>query len=229
MRHPVARRVRPPSRRLVAAERKGLRTAFVINDSLTPSFGLQPSLFSDVVEPDGGWKYWFTLGYGTCWPAYSWIQNYFSPVETTNAWSDSEVFWRDLDRTLEGHHWVSSHDCELHVPITLKRAELQTLDPWRWLLHSAKAYHPYTTAAEINQDRSRLNWRADALLHYQIRIHRLIDSLAPHLEAWNLQYPQLSGVVTSDHGEEHVPLVISGKVVSHLNGLHGFLTNDGTL
>lgn len=211
---------------LVVAQQKGIRTAFVINDSLTPSFGLQPTLLTEVVEPDGGWKYWFTLGYGTAWPAYSWLQNYISPVETSNAWSDSKSFFRDIGRVLARNQWVSAHDCGLHVPIIPNREELQEMGGWHWLWQSAKSYHAYTTESEVQHDRSRLTPNADPWLHYQARAKRLINDLSPFIQEWTQVYPELSGVLTSDHGESFMPINnANGMLLSHLSGMHGYTTD----
>lgn len=217
-------------RLLVEAERQGLRTAFLINDSLTPAFSLQPTPFSETLEPEGGWKYWFTLGYGSAWPAYSWAQNIFSIVETTNPWGESGPFLRDVERALGRNHWMGVHDCRLHAPILPTWEELQALDPWNWLLHPPRAFQSYVTAQEVNQDRSRLNWRTDGLRQYEIRTERLLRDLAPYLVRWSQKFPELSGLLFSDHGEVFLPIHESGKpFMTRLSGVHGFGTDAENL
>lgn len=215
---------------LVEAERQGLRTAFVINDSLTPAFSLQPTPFSETIEPEGGWKYWFTLGYGTTWPVYSWVQNYFSSVETTNAWAESGPFFRDVERALGRNHWTGVHDCRLHTPILPTRAELQMLDPWLWLLHSPKSYQPYVTATEVHTDRTRLTWRSNAFRQYEIRAARLVRDLDPFLNRWAKVFPELSGLFFSDHGESFIPIQEPGKpIITRMSGVHGYITDAENL
>lgn len=204
------------------AEQKGLRTAFVINDSLSPAFGLQPNLFSSVKEPDGGWKYWFTLGYGTAWPVYSWVQNYYSIVETSNPWSDTSVYWRDVERAMEEHHWVGSHLCDLHVPITLRRSELRAWRGWAWLGDSANAYRSSMTPSDLAANPARQTWRGDALLQYRVRMNRILKELEPKLVRWTSRYPALNGVVFSDHGETHVAVQAPNGQSTHLSGMHGY-------
>ncbi|MBI4912075.1 MAG: hypothetical protein HY823_05005 [Acidobacteria bacterium] len=214
-------------RLLKAAQARGLRTAFVINDSLTPAFGLQPNLFTEVLEPEGGWKYWFTLGFGGSWPAWSWAQNFLSPVETSNPWNDPEAFHRDVDGALARNAWVSTHNCALHVPLVLTLPELVSLEGWGWLVRPALRFRPYTTLEEVASDHgARLHPQADALRHYEVRVERLARRIGPWLERWARAYPQLSAVVTSDHGSLHVPLPVGGgPALSHLSGLHGFVAN----
>ncbi len=207
---------------LVQAHLKGTRTAFLINDPLTLSFGLQPNLFTTVYEPQGGWKYWFTLGYGTAWPVYSWVQNHTSIVETSNAWSDTSAYWRDVERSLEGHHWVSSHLCDLHAPITLRRTELQSWRGWSWLWDSAAQYRSSMTPGDLAAHPIRQTWRGDALLHYRVRMKGVLKELEPLLPRWTARYPALSGVVFSDHGETHLPAPLPDGSVVHLSGMHGY-------
>jgi hypothetical protein len=223
---------RPDRHRLLAfAERKGLRTAFLINDSLTPSFGLEPNLFSSEFEPQGGWKYWFTLGYGTFWPTYSWAQNFASPVETTNPWADPEAYLRDIDRALREHHWVSSHDCTLHAPITLRIQELQSFMRWQWLRIPAYESVAYFSPQEVLEDKgARTGTLGDAKGHYLTRIKFTLQKMKPWVERWEVEYPNLSGVVTADHGEFHMPVLnAEGKISTHLNGIHGFNLDPDTL
>jgi hypothetical protein len=184
-----------------------------------------------VLEPDGGWKYWFTLGFGTCWPVYSWGQNYLSPVETTNAWCDTKAYYRDLDRQLQNHDWVSSHNCELHAPITLRFEELRAFTGWRWLAHSARAYKAYSGVDELLRDKgARIGSRADASKHFQIRSRFLLQRLKPFLARWEQRYPNLSGVVTSDHGEDFLSISDEkGRVLSHFSGIHGFNLSPDTI
>ncbi len=209
-------------RLLALAKARGVRTAFLINDPLTLSFGLQPHLFTHVYEPDGGWKYWFTLGYGSAWPVYSWAQNYLSPIETSNVWSDAEAYWRDVDRALEGHQWVSSHICDLHTPITLRRRELRDWRGWAWLLERASAYRSSSVPDELLRRPERQTWRGDALLHYKVRMRSVLKGVEPHLAAWTARYPALNGVVFSDHGETHLSVGLPNGLKTHLAGMHGF-------
>jgi hypothetical protein len=211
-------------RLLRVAEVQGVRTAFIIDDSLTPAFGLQPNLFTTVLEPDGGWKYWFTLGFGSCWPAYSWAQNYISPVETSNIWCDTNAYFRDIDRQLETHGWVSSHNCELHSPITPRFEELRILSGWKWLWRSPNSYKSYTTVDELKRDKGkRVGLRSDANRHFNARSTLLLARLKPFLQKWEREYPALSGVVTADHGEYFATIHDEGgHVLSHFGGVHGF-------
>ena len=216
---------------LRSAEKFGIRTAFIIDDSLTPSFGLQPNLFTTVLEPEGGWKYWFTLGFGSCWPIYSWAQNYLSQVETSNIWCDTKAYYRDIDRMLETHAWVSSHNCELHAPITPRFEELRTLSGWKWLWRSAYSYKAYGSLDELNQDKGqRIGLRADPTRHFRVRSQFLLERLRPFLARWQEQYPNLSGVVTSDHGEYFATVLDhAGVPVTHFSGIHGFALDPDTL
>lgn len=209
---------------LRTAELRGIRTAFVIDDSLTPAFGLQPNLFTTVLEPEGGWKYWFTLGFGTCWPVYSWAQNYLSPVETSNTWSDTNAYYRDIGRQLKNHNWVSSHNCELHAPIILRFEEIRALSGWKWLWRSSYSYKPYSSDSELRRDQgARVGPRANAQRHFEARSKFLLQRLKPFLETWGRDYPELSGLVTSDHGETF-PGIVNEKneLLSTFTGIHGF-------
>lgn len=214
---------------LVEAEQRGIRTAFVINDSLTPAFSLQPNRFASAVEPDGGWKYWFTLSYATCWPVYSWFQNYFSFVETTNTWCDSKAYYRDVSREIRRNHFVSAHDCRLHPPVTLNLWELQQFDPWRWVFQSARAYHTYATYDEAFNNKSHVTWRSDAKRHYEIRARNVICVIAPAMETWTRDFPNLSGLLLSDHGEDFAAIVKGKTLLSHHPGMHGYLADADTL
>jgi len=216
---------------LRAAELKGIRTAFVINDSLTPAYGLQPNLFTTVLEPEGGWKYWFTLGFGSCWPVYSWAQNYLSPVETSNLWCDTDAYYRDIGRQLKNHGWVSSHNCELHSPIVLKFEELHAISGWKWLWRSAYSYKAYANLPELERDQGRrISPRASAQRHFEARAKFLLNRLRPFLEEWNRRYPELSGLVTADHGESFPGIMnAEHELVSTLCGVHGFSLSSDTI
>ena len=220
----------PPQPGLLdAAREKGQRTIFLIDDSTTLSFALSRTPFDNVYEPSGGWKHFFTVGAGSCWPVYSWAENYLTYIETTNPWSDDRSFFREVERALSQHHWVSAHTCQLHAPFFLRRDEIQILRPWAWLLHPPRAYLPYQTLEQAEKDRyRRQGGRANPVNHYRIRVDRVLKDLAPMLKRWEAQYPGLSGVITSDHGEEHPPVVTpDGTLVSFLTGIHGFtLTPD---
>jgi len=216
---------------LRAAETQGIRTAFVIDDSLTPAFGLQPNRFTTVLEPDGGWKYWFTLGFGSCWPVYSWAQNYFSPVETSNVWCDTDAYFRDIDRQLETHGWVSSHNCELHAPITPRIEELRILSGWKWLWRTPLSYKPYATIDELKRDQGkRAGPRSDANRHFNARSMFLLQHMKPFILRWEQRYPALSGVVTADHGEFFANIGDkNGHTLSHFGGVHGFNLGPDTV
>lgn len=212
------------------ARQKGLRTAWAIDDSLTAGFGNQPNLFTTVRESPGGWKYWFTLGMGTIFPVYSWAQNYAAPIENTNPWADIDAYYRDLERLTETHHWVFSHTCTLHEPIRITLGEFQKLRPWIWLLDSAWSYRPYEDTDQPVEDPSRLDLRSSALYHYSARLHRVVTRLDPMLRRWEARFPHLSGIVTADHGEFHLPLENEkDEVLSHLEGFHGFTLEPNTM
>jgi len=222
----------PPKPGLLDAARANKqRTIFLIDDSTTLSFALSRTPFDNVYEPGGGWKHFFTVGAGTCWPVYSWAENYLTAVETTNPWSDGKVFFRDLQRALSEHHWVSAHTCQLHAPFFLRRDEIQVLRPWSWLLHSARAYQPYQSMEQAERDHfRRAGGRANPINHYKIRAARILKDLSPLIHQWESDYPNLSGVVTSDHGEEHPPVVTpDGTLVSYLTAVHGFNLTPDTL
>ncbi len=214
------------------ARQRGLKAAWAINDPTTLSFGLVNHPFHQVQEPPGGWTYWFMLGFGTLWPANTWAQNYLSPVETTNTWSDREAFFRDVDRLLEGNHWVSAHDVELHIPIVLQAKELTALEGgWGWILQPASRYRAYQTGEQAQLDRGkRASWRNDGERHYTARVGQTLRELRPWTDRWVRKFPALSGIITADHGETHFPVVDPmGKVVTHLSGVHGFAADPGTL
>ena len=212
-------------RLLVQARAAKVRTAFAINDSLSPCYGLQPTLFDTVQEPEGGWKYWLSYGEGTTWPLYSWLENLRSPIETSNPWNDTSAWFRDLGRLLPGHHWVSSHNCLLHPPIRLTLDELQSFDPWRWLLHSPEAYVSYEGFSDQEGDfrHWRETWRSDGKRQYEVRAARMLKAVVPFLEEWGREYPGLSGVLMADHGEGFPVYLQNGTTpVTHGSGLHGF-------
>jgi len=213
------------------ARQRGLQAAWAINDPTTLSFGMLQNRFAQVSEPPGGWTYWFMLGFGTLWPANTWAQNFLSPIETTNTWSDRAAYHRDLDRLLARHHWTSAHNVELHSPIVLQRQELQDLEGgWGWLLQPAWKYRVYATRAAVEKDNGlRASPRNDAERHYRVRLRRSMRDLGPWLDRWSARYPNLSGVFTSDHGELHVPIqTADGEVRSHLGAIHGYVADPDT-
>lgn len=223
---------KPPQTFLLdKARQQGISTGFIIDDSTTLSFGLSRTPFDEVVEPDGGWKHFFTVGAGGCWPAYSWAENYVSPVETTNPWSDPEAFFRDVEHLLDRREWVSGHTCQLHAPFFLRFREIQSLRPWTWLFHTARSYQSYQALEQAERDQyRRAGGRANPVNHYRIRTTQLLNQLAPHLARWEKRYPHLSGVLTSDHGEAHLPVVTpDGTLVSFLTGVHGFDLDPNTV
>jgi hypothetical protein len=66
--------------------------------------------------------------------------------------------------------------------------------------------------------------------HYRIRATRVLKDLEPFLARWEAAYPGLSGVLTSDHGEEFPPVITpDGTLVSYLTGMHGFTLTPDTL
>ena len=209
---------------LAEAKARGLRTSFLIDDCTTLSFGLSNAPFAEVKEPFGGWKHFFTSGAGFTWPAYSWLENYLSPIETTNPWSEPRYFLRDIGRALERSDWVSAHTCQLHAPFFLRARELQAHKPWTWILASSRSFQPYQATAQAEIDGfSRAGKRADPTLHYEIRATQLLQEIQPEVEAWALRFPNLSGVFTSDHGEQHTALrAPDGTLITHLTGTHGF-------
>jgi len=215
---------KPATVTLTEAKRRGLATAFVIDDCTTLSFGLTRHDWSEVLEPYGGWKHFFTVGAGTCWPVYSWIENYVSPVETTNPWSDVRAFYRDVDRTLARHDATFVHTCQLHAPTFLRRDEIQVLRPWSWLLHPAWTYECYQSIEQAERDGyRRVGGRANPKNHYRIRLARITAELQPFLERWTGRYPNLSGLITSDHGTEFIPVIRpDDTLITFLTGNHGF-------
>lgn len=209
---------------LALAREKGLRTAWAIDDSLTAGFGNQPNWFTTVRESPGGWKYWFTFGYGTTFPVFAWSQNYIAPIENTNPWSDIRAYWRDVARLARTHHWTFTHTCILHEPIRMNLGEIQTFRPWRWLLDPPRAYRPYQSPDDVASDQaSRADMRSSGLAHYSVRLNRVLKSLEPMIQDWEKAYPHLSGLVTSDHGEVHLQVQEEdGTVLTYMEGHHGF-------
>lgn len=206
------------------ARRRGARSAFLINDSLSPAYGLGPHPFHEVIEPGGGWKYWLTLGYGTCWPVYSFLQNFGNPIETTNPWADSRALWRDVDRALERNHWVSVHACDLHAPVRMNLAEFRASHGWYWLLRTPNRYRAYENGLQVVADQgARLGPDSSAFQHYETRSRRLINEIAPWMDRWSVRYPSLSGALTSDHGEQFPAIRdAKGELKSTYTGIHGF-------
>ena len=95
---------------------------------------------------------------------------------------------------------MSSHNCELHSPIVMRLAELQALEPYRWLLEPGDRYNAYGTIEEVDADAgARLDPAVDGLAQYRVRLIRMMRDAAPYLARWAAVYPQLSGVLTSDH------------------------------
>ncbi len=209
---------------LEEAKAKGLRASFLIDDATTLAFGLTTAPFAEVREPFGGWKHFFSAGAGFTWPVYSWIENYLSPVETTNPWSEPRYYFRDVARSLSRNQWVSAHTCQLHAPFFLRARELQAFRPWIWLGQSARSYSSYQSTEQAQTDGlSRQGLRADPAEHYRIRSAQLLLELEPHLAQWSRDFPALSGALTSDHGETHFALMgAEGRAVTHLTGVHGF-------
>ncbi len=222
----------PPQPGLLdAAKARGISTIFLIDDSTTLSFLNTRTPFDQVYEPSGGWKHFFTVGAGTCWPVFSWAENYFSYIETTNPWCDDGSYFREVGRALERNQWVSAHTCEMHAPFYLRLDEIQQLRPWSWLLHPARAYQPYQGLDQAEKDQfRRQGGRSNPINHYRIRATRILKDLEPTLHEWELKFPNLSGVVTSDHGEEFVPVITpDGTLISYLTGIHGFDLTPDTL
>lgn len=208
----------------------GLRTAFQIDDASTPTFSLSPTHFSTVREPFGGWKYFLTLVGSTTWPAHAYAQNLYSPVETSNPWCSLDAFWRDADRLLTRHHWVSAHQCGLHWPIILNFEELRDFQGWRWLAHRPRSYRALQGSRDLDRSGQPPSRLADALDHYLARSRRLLRSVQPWIREWERDYPSLSGVLTADHGELHLPIEDkTGKPVGHFEGTHGFGLQPETL
>ncbi|MBI3131282.1 MAG: tetraspanin family protein [Acidobacteria bacterium] len=216
---------------LDAAKQRNISTTFLIDDCTTLSFGLSSAHFSEVREPYGGWRHFFTSGAGFTWPAYSWIENYISPVETTNPWSEPRYFLRDIERAMEGSHWVSSHTCQLHAPFFMRARELQAHDPWKWLARPSRTYEAYQTTEQALTDRfSRNGTLADPALQYAVRASQLLNETRPFLDRWSQRYPNLSGVLTADHGEQHTALKThEGGLLAHLTGTHGFSLEPDTV
>lgn len=213
------------------AENKKIKSAFLINDSTTLAFGLQSTWFTTVLEPQGGWKYWFTLGFGTTWPVFSWVENFISNIETSNAWSDPNAYIRDTKRAIKGHNWVNSHYCALHAPFHLTAEELHGWRGWRWLWEAPVCYRTFPGINEAESPLShQFGWRADAKIHYGIRVKSIINKMKPFISQIKSQYPNLSGVIFSDHGEKH-PLVMQSesKRMIHLDGIHGFRADGESL
>jgi hypothetical protein len=220
-----------PATLLERTSEKGLSTCFLIDDSTTLSFGLTRAKFTEVLEPAGGWTHYFSVGAGACWPVYSWLENFLSPVETTNPWADFAAFNRDVGRALERHRLVFSHTCQLHAPFFARREELQVLRPWRWLLHSAYAYQSYQALGEAEVTHyDRQDGRSNPKNSYRIRLERLIRLTRPAFTAWTARFPALSGVLTADHGEAFLPIITAdGTLVNYFTGVHGFNLTPETL
>jgi hypothetical protein len=208
-----------------------LRTAFLIDDPTTLSFGLKPTPFSEVLEPGGGWKHYFSMGLGATWPAYSWVENYFSPVETTNPWSDPRAYFRDIGRAMERNQFVAAHCVQLHAPFTVNLEEIQALRPWTWLFHAAKSYEAYQSPQQAIHDHfSRTGGRSNPVNHFRIRANRILQSFDQARVNWQSRFPRMAGVLTADHGELHVPLFNGGSTnVGFLTGIHGFSLEPDTV
>lgn len=230
---PTSSELRHPERLgvLAQAHQRGLRSAFAINDDVTLGFSRDPNLWSTVRDPEKGWKYYFSLGFASTWPAFGWGENYLSPVETINPWSSPEAFWRDTEALIRSHHFTAVHDCALHPPISLSSRELTRTYGWGWLGRSAYNFRSYYQAEQLEEDRgSRLGPYGDASVHYASRSYTLLEQLPQRVRDLVATYPRLSGVVTSDHGEFHAPILEpDGTVRSHINGMHGFTLDPDTV
>jgi hypothetical protein len=220
-----------PTKLLDEASTKGLSTCFVIDDSTTLSFGLTRAKFSEVVEPRGGWTHYFSVGAGACWPVYSWLENFLSPVETTNPWADYRAYNRDVERALERHRLVFSHSCTLHAPFFARREELQVLRPWKWFLHTAYAYQSYQELGEAEETHfDRQDGRSNPKNSYRIRMERILRITRPAFAQWTNRYPALSAVLTSDHGEAFLPIITPDRtLVNYFTGIHGFNLTPETI
>ena len=220
-----------PAKLLETAAEKGLSSCFLIDDSTTLSFGLTRAKFKEVLEPQGGWKHYFTVGAGACWPIYSWLENLLSPVETTNPWADFGAYNRDVGRALLRHRMVFSHTCQLHAPFYPRREELQVLRPWKWLWHTAYAYQSYQAFEEaLATHFDRQDGRSNPKNHYRIRLERLLRLSRPAFDRWAAEFPALSAVLTSDHGEAFLPIITEDRtLVNYLTGIHGFTLDPETV
>lgn len=191
------------------ARRAGLRTCFLIDDPRTVSRNSLGIQFSEFKAPSLGMLD-SILAEITLFPVCGWLWNVQSPVEGANHWSQTDVFLRDTARALRSHHIVFAHN------LTLQRG-LSSWEDFDAVYGKAWLQMRPTVCRLVNERQAGVDG-VDALYLYRHRMKNLLALLLPWSEQVVSQH-NVSGIFTSDHGQEFI-LMEGGE--KHYAGLHGW-------
>lgn len=191
------------------AHREGLRTCFIIDDPLTVSQSSLGVVFDDYRSPSSNAiSVW--MAESPLFPVYGWLWNILGSGEGVNYWSDFHAFQRDVFHALRTNHVVFAHTVLLQKPIS-SYGEFNSLFGLSWLAQRPSEYQSIGEKADQALG-------VDARIVYLLKLRRVLDLLSKSLLG-DYQSMPISGVLTSDHGQEFIATMNGNK---HFAGLHGW-------
>lgn len=206
-----------PYRILEAAQAKGLKTRFFMDDGGTIGLVDKERAFDRVEMPARGWENFLNSNVAVHVPLFAAWLDALRIFPTTTPWTPVDLGIRRTLADGRGADWVIFHSCLAHQPIFLDRQELSEIPGW-W---KARPRDLAPTWSDPTQDRiSHYKPVYNPYVAYQIRIADLIRTWG---EIWNgldrdPDYGPALRVFMTDHGERF----------QHLNGymqaggVHGF-------
>lgn len=205
-----------------AAQERGWKPRFYIDDGGTIGLAGRPTNFDDVLMPAPGWENFINSNMSAAFPLFAVWENWGRAFPTTNPWAPLDGGLREAIRLGAGAKLVMFHSCLAHVPIFLRRDELGQLRRW-WTL-SPRTLEPYYARQQVTPARAKAyDSRRDPFLAYSIRMASILKAWEP---IWNgldadPRYAGATRVLFSDHGERfyHVTDTIQ------LGGVHGYDLN----
>jgi hypothetical protein len=202
---------------LEAAEAKGLKTRFFIDDGGTIGLVDKEKAFDRVEMPARGWENFLNSNVAVHVPLFAAWLDALRVFPTTNPWTPLDLGIRKTLADGRGADWVIYHSCLAHQPIFLNRQELDAIHGWWWV--RAKDLSP--TWADPTPDRLRhYNPAYNPYVAYQIRMADLIKTWGT---IWNSldqdpDYGPALRVFMTDHGERFPHLTQDIQA----GGVHGY-------
>lgn len=202
-----------------AADRRGWKPRFYIDDGGTVGLSGQPLNFDDLLMPAPGWENFVNSNLSSSFPIFAVWENWGRAFPTTNPWAPLDAGLREALRLGRGSKWVMFHSCLAHQPIFLNREELGSIPRW-WTLTPAEL-EPYYIKSQVSPARAaNYDPRRNPFRIYTIRMQAILKAWQP---IWNglaqdPDYRDATRVLFSDHGERFYHVTDNVQ----LAGVHGY-------
>ena len=204
---------------LKAAQDKGWKTRFYIDDGGTIGLAGRSELFDEVLMPARGWENFVNSNMGGHVPLYAAWMDLLRVFPGTHPWASMDAGLRKTLENGRGAQMVMFHSCLAHQPIFLDRQELGQLPHW-WTL-KPKNLVPIWFVNSFNPQMVK-EWdsRRNPFVFYQLRNKSILQAWA---KIWNNleqdpDYANATRIFFSDHGERFYHVTENIQMA----GVHGF-------